>query len=424
MVVALTQHANVHPRLTALAISIASAIQFFGRHALSLEKTTLGLGSIAILGAVACSGGDTNHAAAGAAGAALVATGGVPGAGGGVGAGGVPGAGSATTVTGGGGASAIASGGTSMVSTGAGGSLTGTGGTLATGGIGTAGSNTAGAGGVAGGNAGGAAGAGGGGTGPDPTATSVTSKGMCTVQQYTMGIPTAADYATPTIYYPTNCPAPFPGVVIIPGFTEVQAQINQWGTFLASHGFAVMMIDSAANGAGNTSVLPPSRASGLAEGITTLKGENTRSGSPLMGKIDGTRMAVMGHSMGGGGTLLTANTHPDLKAAIGLCPWNPGTTYPMDTVPTLFFDGTADTLVPPSAATAEYMSIPNTTHKVYAEFQGGSHFVANTPLGAAASDKVVARIGLSWLEVYVVGDMRYQQFIAKDPSMSNYDAKP
>jgi hypothetical protein len=37
---------------------------------------------------------------------------------------------------------------------------------------------------------------------------------------------------------------------------------------------------------------------------------------------------------------------------------------------------------------------------------------------------VVARIGLSWLEVFVVGDTRYQQFIVKDTTMSNYDAKP
>jgi dienelactone hydrolase len=353
-------------------------------------------------------------------------TGGVPGAGG------TPGAGN-TSVTSTGGIAVVGTGGISVTSTGgvgAGGISTSTGGSAANGGTGTAGaagSNTAGGGGMAGGNSGGAAGSGGGGTGPDPTSASASAKGTCTVKTYTMGIPTAMDYATPTIYYPTmsaDCPAPFPGVVIIPGFTEVQAQINQWGTFLASHGFAVMMIDSAANGMGNTGVQPPSRASGLAEGVTSLKGENTRMGSPLMGQLDGSRMAVMGHSMGGGGTLLTANAHPELKAAIGLCPWNPGGTYPMDTVPTLFFDGTSDTLVPPSQATGEYMSIPATTHKVYAEFQGGSHFVANTPLGTAATDKVVARIGLSWLEVYLVGDMRYQQFIAKDMTMSNFDAKP
>jgi alpha-beta hydrolase superfamily lysophospholipase len=244
------------------------------------------------------------------------------------------------------------------------------------------------------------------------------------VKSYTSGIPAAADYVTPTIYYPSDCPGPSAGVVIIPGFTEAQGPISQWGTFLASHGFIVMMVDSAASGVANSLVLPDSRAMGLAEGVATLKGENTRSGSPIAGKLDPARLAIMGHSMGGGGTLLAANTHPELKAAIGLTPWNPGVTYTTDTVPTLFFDGTADTLVPPAAAVAEYQSIPTTTHKTYVEFTGGTHYVSSTPLGTASSDHIVARIGLSWLEIYVNGDTRYQQFLVKDPSMSAWDVKP
>jgi dienelactone hydrolase len=248
------------------------------------------------------------------------------------------------------------------------------------------------------------------------------------VQTYTSGLASGQDYVTPTVYYSTDCPGPFPGVIVIPGFTEAQSAVNQWGTFLASHGFVVMCVDTASGGAANTGVTPPGRALGLMEALTTLQGENSRSGSPIAGKLASTHMAIMGHSMGGGGTLQAANdnsaTHPELMAAIGLCPWNPGVTYPKDTVPTLFFDGTADGLVSPSAATAEYQSIPTTTNKIYAEFNGGTHFVGNTPLGGAATDLVVARIGLSWLEVHVVGDLRYAQFFVKDTTMSNWDMKP
>jgi len=261
-------------------------------------------------------------------------------------------------------------------------------------------------------------------SGPAPTSASATSQGTCTVQSYTSGLAGGQDYVTPTVYYSTDCPGPFPGVVVIPGFTETQSAVNQWGTFLASHGFVVMCVDTASGGTANTGVAPQARASGLAEAVTTLQGENTRSGSPLFGKLNTSLMAIMGHSMGGGGTLIAANAHPELKAAIGLCPWNPGGTYPMDTVPSLFFDGSADILVPPSAATPEYQSIPTTTAKIYAEFDGGTHYVANTPLGGAASDMVVARIGLSWLEVHVVGDTRYAQFLVKDSSMSAWDMKP
>ena len=261
--------------------------------------------------------------------------------------------------------------------------------------------------------------------GPAPTADSASKLGPYMVQMYTNGVPSDQDYVNPTIYYPSGATAPYPGVVVIPGFTESQSALTDWGNFLASHGFVVMMVDTASGGAANTGVQPPQRELGLMEAVTNLIAENTRMGSPLAGQIDTSRMAIMGHSMGGGGTLLAANDHSSqLKAAVGLNPWNPGGTYPMDTTPTLVFDGTADTLVPPSQGKPEYDSIPNTTPKVYAEFNGGSHFVALTPLGAAATDVVVARFGLSWLEVHEVGDTRYQQFIMNDSTMSAFDSKP
>jgi dienelactone hydrolase len=263
-----------------------------------------------------------------------------------------------------------------------------------------------------------------GGMGPAPTSSSASTQGGYMVGSYTSGVPAGQDYVNPTIYYPTDGPAPLPGVVVAPGFTETQSAVNQWGTFLASHGFVVMMVDTASGGVANIGIPPPQRAQSLLEGVETLKAENTRSGSPLAGKIDTSRMAVMGHSMGGGGTLIAANTSPALKAAIGLCPWNPGGTYPTDTVPALVFAGTADPLVPPAMASPEYQSIPATTPKVYAEFTGQSHFFANTPLGTAPTDSVVARIGLSWLEVQEVGDLRYGQFLVKDATMSNFDSKP
>jgi dienelactone hydrolase len=261
-------------------------------------------------------------------------------------------------------------------------------------------------------------------TSPAPTADSASKQGPCTVASYANDLPPDADYASPTVYYPTDCPGPWPGVVVVPGFTELQLSVNQWGTFLASHGFVVMCIDTAAAGILNPGVLPPSRASGLIEGVATLTKENERAGSPVAGNVDGSRMAVIGHSMGGGGALLAADGHPELKAAIGLCPWNPGISYPNTTVPTLVFAGTVDPLVPPLEAYPEYQSIPANTPKVYAEFNLAGHWVANTPLGGAPTDVVVARLGLSWLKVHVAGDARYQEFLATDPTLSTWEIKP
>jgi predicted dienelactone hydrolase len=266
---------------------------------------------------------------------------------------------------------------------------------------------------------------------------SASMKGPYTVTSYASGIPTEADYVNPNIYYTTGAPTPMPGVVIAPGFTETQTSatcpLTQWANFLGSYGFVVMLIDTATNGVANTGTpQPPDRAKALMEAEKNLILENTRTGSPLLGKIDTSRMALMGHSMGGGGTLIAANAngsaHPELKAAIGLCPWNSASNpYTTDVVPSLMFDGTADGLVsvgPGGMATGEYASIPTSTAKMYSEFTGGTHYVACTPQGTAATDVVVARQGLSWLEVHVMGDSRYAQFLAMAPTNSTFNLNP
>jgi hypothetical protein len=70
--------------------------------------------------------------------------------------------------------------------------------------------------------------------GPAPTAASASKQGPYKVTSYTTGIPSGQDYVTPTIYYSTDAPGPGPGVVVIPGFTETQGALSEWGTFLAS----------------------------------------------------------------------------------------------------------------------------------------------------------------------------------------------
>ena len=229
-----------------------------------------------------------------------------------------------------------------------------------------------------------------------------------------------------------------PGVVIAPGWTETQTAatcpLTQWANFLGSYGFVVMLIDTATAGTANTiTPQPPDRANALMEAEKNLVAENTRSGSALAGKIDTSRMALMGHFDGRRRHLLIAasangSSHPEIKAAIGLCPWNSaGSPYGADIVPSLMFDGTADVLVSVGAtgmATVEYGSIPTKTPKMYSEFTGGSHYVACTPQGTAATDVVVAREGLSWLEVHVMHDTRYQQFLVQDPTNSVFNLNP
>ena len=318
------------------------------------------------------------------------ATGGVLGAAGAGGTAGTPGSGG---LSGGGGFDA-----------GTGGSTGG----AAAGGVG----GTSGAGGASG--ASGASGAGG--LDANPTPESASTKGPYDVQSYKNGWADSPAYGAATIWHASNGPTPAPGVSVVPGFIETQ--LVGWGEFLASHGFIVITIDT--NTPGDQ---PPTRAVAVMQGLETLKGEHARPGSPIAGKLDASRLAIAGHSMGGGGTLIAASaSSAKLKAAIPLCPWNNGSTNLRSiTVPTLIIAGQVDAIAPVSQhAGPFYQALSPTTTRAFVEIGAADHFIANNPL----LNKVVARVALSWLKVYQQGDMRYAPFIATDPTMSRFSYNP
>jgi dienelactone hydrolase len=235
----------------------------------------------------------------------------------------------------------------------------------------------------------------------------------------------AYDVTSAHIFYPVGATAPFAALSIVPGFTAAESSIEDWGPFLASWGFVVMTFGTSnpSTGASDTSVLPPVREAALLDALTTIKGENTRSGSPLNGQIDVNRLGVAGWSMGGGGTLLAANSTPSLKACFAMEPWNPNTTYPMDTVPTLIFAGTSDGLAGPPMPQDQYMSIPSTTPKILYEVMNGTHYVSTSPTNSGTdmapdtvSTPTIARFGLSWLKVFLECDDRFRPFLLVKPS--------
>jgi dienelactone hydrolase len=289
-------------------------------------------------------------------------------------------------------------------------------GSMSTAGTGVAGASASGSGGKAAvaGAGGAAAQSGTGGTaapgsgyirGPDPTmATALgTAKGPYTVKSYTDGFKKGTMYLAGTIYYPDggNPTPPFGCVIVVPGFTAYQNSIMNWGPFLASNGIVTMTIDTL-----TTSDQPDQRAGELLDALNDCVNENERAGSPLMGKIDKKTTGLMGWSMGGGGTLIAASRTPTLKAAIGLCAWGPSGGA-MNKVPILMFEGTADVLAA-SMSDGYYMQVPDSVPKMLFETTGADHFYANDP---ASQMGIVGLYGLSWMKVFLEGDMRYRQFL-------------
>lgn len=161
------------------------------------------------------------------------------------------------------------------------------------------------------------------------------------------------------------------------------------------------------------------RADALMAAVEVIRGENTRMGSTLRGKIAINRMAVMGHSMGGGGTLLAANAHSDqLKAAIPLTPWLPDADFSNVAVPTLLIAGQSDSIASVAEhAWPHFETLPHSIPRIYLEIRDGNHFIANSTVDNERMNPnidvhdLVGSMSVAWLKLFLDGDERYREIL-------------
>jgi predicted dienelactone hydrolase len=239
--------------------------------------------------------------------------------------------------------------------------------------------------------------------GPAPTESSIEAlRGPYSVADTSVSSLAVTGFGGGTIYYPTTtADGTFGALAISPGFTARQSSIAWLGPRLASQGFVVITIDT-------NSIFdqPASRGTQLLAALDYLTQR-----SSVRTRIDPTRLAVAGHSMGGGGSLEAASDRPSLQAAIPLQPWNTDKTWSEIRTPTLIIGAQNDTIASVTTHSEPfYNSIPASAEKAYMELRGASHFVSNT------SNTPTARQMIAWLKRYVDNDTRYEQFICPPPS--------
>ena len=248
-----------------------------------------------------------------------------------------------------------------------------------------------------------------------PSLEALGRQGPYQVAWYTQ-LPSVPEFSGATLYFPANKAQDFGGVVISPGFFERQENISWWGNYLASHGFAVITFDT-----NELRDLPPLRADALLAAIDLLRGENSRQGSAVRGKILEDSMAVMGHSMGGAAALLLANENSnEIKAAI---PFNAGglrnANFSAVAVPTLVIAGEIDRLAPVNEhAWSHYQTLTNATPRMYVEVEGGNHFIANT--AEVENERLrpnidvhelVGGMAVAWLKLFLDGEEEYRELL-------------
>lgn len=200
-----------------------------------------------------------------------------------------------------------------------------------------------------------------------------------------------------TIYYPRTS-GRYGLIAISPGFTATESSVAWIGEKLASHGFVAIVINT-----NSTLDQPSSRARQLR---AALDHAISSASSTVRNRIDPSRQAVAGHSMGGGGSLIAAEDDPSLKAAFPLTPWNTSSSFTRVRVPSMIFGADGDTIAPVAVhARPFYGSIPRTTSKAYAELQSATHFAPNV------RNEAIGRYGVAWMKRFMDGDTRYSTFL-------------
>ncbi|MGA5758068.1 alpha/beta hydrolase family protein [Nonomuraea bangladeshensis] len=240
--------------------------------------------------------------------------------------------------------------------------------------------------------------------GPNPTDSLLeASRGPFATAQQSVSSLSVSGFGGGVIYYPTDTSqGTFGAIAISPGYTATWASLAWLGPRIASHGFVVIGIET------NTIYdQPASRGRQLLAALDYL---TQRSSTTIRSRIDSSRLAVAGHSMGGGGTLEAANSRPSLQAAVPLAPWNLTKSWSGVRVPTMIIGGQADAVAPVATHSQPfYTSIPSSSEKAYLELAGASHFFPQT------TNTTMAKSMVAWLKRWVDDDTRYDPFLCPAP---------
>jgi dienelactone hydrolase len=163
---------------------------------------------------------------------------------------------------------------------------------------------------------------------------------------------------------PASSQGPFPVILFSHGLSAYRVVNSALCVGLASWGFVVVAADYVERGIVNQVTHPGGSASlqpiydGAArdqqttfDALDLVSKANTDQQSPLVGAVDTTKVAAVGHSAGGN-TAFNALSDPRIAAAVGWAPVPPNTTPPNK--PTMIIGAGNDIIFTPDALSKEY----------------------------------------------------------------------
>lgn len=225
-------------------------------------------------------------------------------------------------------------------------------------------------------------------------------------------------YPGATVYYPRTAEPPFSGLVYCPPLTGVQVMLAAWGPFFASHGIVLVTMDTY-----TIMDYVESRATQQSNVLNLLKKENSRSASPLYGKLDLNRIGVMGWSMGGGATWINSGKYPGLKTAMTLAGHNISVFNPVNipyaqgmrtSIPILIMNGGLDASILGGLGQSDGVYRNATGPKIIYVLSTAGHFDWSAPAGVTLGEGV-KRMALSFQKTFLDGDTRWQEYLTERP---------
>ncbi|TMQ90652.1 alpha/beta hydrolase [Actinomadura soli] len=238
--------------------------------------------------------------------------------------------------------------------------------------------------------------------GPAPTEKSVTAgRGPFAIEKMEVPAGSGEGFNKGTIYAPTDLgQGTFGAIAVAPGFVASRATVGWYGPRLASQGFVVMTLDT-----NSPFDMPAARGAQLLAALEYMARK-----SKVKDRIDASRLAAMGHSMGGGGSLEAAKDRPSLQAAVPLAPWSTAHDWKDVKVPTMIMAADGD-LIAPAGTMAEtfYASLTAAPEKAYLELQNALHITFISP------NATIAKYAIAWMKRFVDNDVRYERFLCPEP---------
>ncbi|ALG15028.1 alpha/beta hydrolase family protein [Kibdelosporangium phytohabitans] len=216
-----------------------------------------------------------------------------------------------------------------------------------------------------------------------------------------------------TIYYPDDTSqGTYGGVVAVPGFVSPEGAVAWLGPHMASRGFVVFTIAT-------TSPFDQPTARGK-QLLAALDHLTQRTPDAVRKRLDPARLAVTGHSMGGGGALYASGARPGIKAAIPLAPYNQDKTWNEVATPTLVVGGSADQI-----ASVDKHARPFYNSLTGARDRGLLNVAAADHGDFTQENSITGRYAAAWLKRFVDEDTRYDQYLCPatgGPGVTEYSA--